>query len=253
VAPMAGVSWGRRLDAVPGVDVSQAVGPDLVHLVLRADAVPMASVRRRMADAIDRRRLIEVAFRGEAVSAESVISPEQLGAVPAWSAYGGGEPQPVAATRELDLVYVRAELTDLVARYVQAELDRAGVDVELVPLESDVYHSMFVPEARFDVAIWESRTGAGPELWPWVRMEGAADPLTGLEDPSAAGAADRAASGRVGVLEEVQRRLATLAPVVPLYQPEVTMAWRAGVAGVRANPTADGPLWNVWMWRLPEA
>jgi ABC-type transport system substrate-binding protein len=253
VAPMAGVSWGRRLDAVPGVDVSQAVGPDLVHLVLRADAVPMASVRRRMADAIDRRRLIEVAFRGEAVSAESVISPEQLGAVPAWSAYGGGEPQPVAATRELDLVYVRAELTDLVARYVQAELDRAGVDVELVPLESDVYHSMFVPEARFDVAIWESRTGAGPELWPWVRMEGAADPLTGLEDPSAAGAADRAASGRVGVLEEVQRRLATLAPVVPLYQPEVTMAWRAGVAGVRANPTADGPLWNAWMWRLPEA
>jgi peptide/nickel transport system substrate-binding protein len=253
VAPMAGVSWGRRLDALPRVSVSQAVGPDLVHLVLRADAIPTASVRRGMVDAVDRRRLLEVALRGEAGAAESVVAPEQRGVVPAWSGYGEGDLRPVAVPRELDLVYVRAELTDLVARYVQAELDRAGVDVELVALESDVFHGMFVPEGRFDLVIWESRIGSGPGLWPWVRMEGAAEPLTGLDDPSLAAAAERSVSGSVVALEEVQRRLADLAPVLPLYQPEVTMAWRAGVVGVRANPTADGSLWNAWMWRLPEA
>jgi peptide/nickel transport system substrate-binding protein len=251
VAPMPGVSWGRRLDTVPGVSVSEALGPDLVHLVLRTDAVPGVEVRRGIVDAIDRGRLVEVALRGEAVAAEGVVASQQPEAVPAWSGYGDGPPPPEATVDELDLVYVRAELTDLVARYLQAELHRASLDVELVPLDSDVFHGIFLPERRFDLAVVERRTGPSPELWPWVKVDGAAEPLTGLADAGLASLAAAGASGDAEALRRAQRRLAELAPILPLFQPQVTVAWRDGVEGMQANPTADGPLWNAGAWRLP--
>jgi ABC-type transport system substrate-binding protein len=251
VASMPGVSWGRRLQALPGVSVSEASGPDLVHLVMRTAAIPQAEVRRRIVDAVDRDRLVEVALRDEGAVADGVLAPQQPGAVPAWDAYGDGRPRSAPVAEELDLVYGGGELIDLVARYLQAELDRAGVDVELVALDSDVFHGIFVPGRRFDLALWETRTGASPELWPWVEVAGAAEPLTGLQDPGLARLTDRVAAGDEAALSLAQRRLASLAPVLPLFQPEVTMAWRDGVEGIRANPTADGPLWNAWAWTLP--
>jgi ABC-type transport system substrate-binding protein len=250
VAPMLGVSWGRRLDAIPGVSVSEAVGPHVVHLVIGAEAVPLVTARRGMADAIDRPRLAEALLRDEAVAADSVLVPQQSGFLPAWARYRGPVSS-VAVGQELDLVYPRGELIDLVARYLQAELDRAGVDVDLVGLEADVFHGIFVPQRRFDLAIWPARTGPSPQLGPWVDVEGAAPPLTGLRDRALARLAAEAAGGGPGVLEAAQARLAELAPVLPLFQPEVTMAWRDGVRGIHANPTADGPLWNVAEWRLP--
>jgi ABC-type transport system substrate-binding protein len=251
VAPMPGVSWGRRLDAVPGVTVSEALGPDLVYLVLRTDAVPEVEVRRGIVDAIDRDRLVDAVLRGEAAAADGVVAPQQPEALPAWAGYGEDPPPSVATADELDLVYVRAELTDIVARYLQAELDRAGVDVELVPLDSDVFHGIFLPERRFDLALVERRTGSSPELWPWVEVDGAAEPLTGLADAGLAGLAAAVASGDAGALGRAQRRLAELAPVLPLFQPQVTVGWREGVQGLQANPTADGPLWNAWAWTVP--
>lgn len=252
VAAMAGISWGRRLDAVPEVTVSRAVGPDLVHLVTNTDSLPSAEVRRRIVDGIDRDRLVEVVLRDEAITADGVLAPEVPGAVPAWEAFGRGPPRPAAVPGELDLVYVRAERTDLVARYLQAELERIGVDVELVPLESDVFHGIFVPERRFDLALWELRSAPSAELWPWVGLPGAAPSITGLAQPDVgrlgAGAAEGGReSGRL--LIQAQTELAELAPVLPLYQPQVTVGWRAGVAGPAANPTVDGPLWNAGTWR----
>jgi ABC-type transport system substrate-binding protein len=159
-------------------------------------------------------------------------------------------------TGELDLVYVRAERTDLVTRYLQAELERAGVDVELVGLESDVFHRTFVPSGRYDLALWEARTGPTPELWPWVELTGAGMPLTGLTDEEVAAQAGSASGGGPEAdeaLREAQRRLADLAPLLPLFRPEVTVGWRQGVSGLQANPTVEGPLWNAGTWTLSAA
>lgn len=255
VAQMPGISWGRRLDAVPGVSVSEATGPDLVHLVLNTDSLPGTSVRRRIVDAIDRERLVEVALRDEAVPAGGVLAPEQPGAVPAWSAYGRDPPRPAAVAGELDLVFARAERTDLVARYIQAELDRIWVDVELVPLEPEVFHGTFLARRRFDMALLDLRTGPTPELWRLVELPGAPVPVTGLEDEqlsTLASSLDRGGAGSGRLLGQAQRRLAALAPVLPLFQPEVTVGWREGVTGPVANPTVDGPLWNAETWRIAE-
>lgn len=249
VSPMLGLSWGRRLEAVPGVEVSRAAGPDLVHLVLASAALD-TSDREGVARALDRERFLQVVLGDEAAPAEGVLAPQQAGAVPAWARYDSGGPVDLAADEELDLAYTDGELLDLVARFVQAELEHAGADVELVPLEADVFQGTFLPQGRFDLALWESRTGPAPELWRWVHVPGAGDPLTRLTDPRLTSLALAAAAGKAGSLAEAQRRLALLAPVVPLFQPRVTMAWRAGMTGPAANPTVEGPLWNAWAWQV---
>ena len=249
VAPMLGVAWGRRLDALPAVDLSRTVGPDLVHLVMDADRVDGAD-RERIAGALDRDRFLDVVLRDEAEPAEGVLAPEQPGAVPAWNRYRGDRSGTLSTDEELDLAYTKGELLDLVARFVQAELEDAGADVELVPLDADVFQGIFLPEGRFDLALLESRTGPAPELWPWIAVPGSAQPVTGLVDPRLASLVRRATAGDGAALAEAQRGLALLAPVLPLFQPRVTMAWRAGITGPSANPTVEGPLWNAWAWRL---
>jgi ABC-type transport system substrate-binding protein len=247
VAPMLGVSWSLRLRRLPGVHVSQAFGPDLVHLVIDASSVRSAEERRRLAHAIDRRRFVDVVIRDEGRLANGVVAPEQAGAVAAWRRYGPEGQQP-RQEDELSLVFQRTELLELVARFVHSELGAAGVDVELVPLEGRDLWETFLPRRRFDLALVEWQAGPTPDLSPWARLRGGAPPLTSLRDGVMARLAARAAGGDLEALEAAQRRLARLAPVVPMFQPGAAMAWRAGIAGLAANPSIEGPLWNAGAW-----
>lgn len=247
VAPMAGVSWRRRLAEVAG-RTSSAMGPDVVSLAINVESVTDAGLRRRIAHAIDRPRFLDVVLRDDAEPADGLLSPEQAGAEPAWARYGSGPTAGAAAPEELELVHARGELTDLVSRYVQAELERAAVDVDLVALEPDVLQGAFLPSRRFDLALVEVRTGPSPELWRWVDLPGAAMSLTGLTDEALADLIRRASDGSPPALREAQARLADLAVALPLYRPRVTVGWRAGIAGPVANPTVEGPLWNVEAW-----
>jgi ABC-type transport system substrate-binding protein len=248
VAPMAGISWTRRLAEAAGGGTASAAGPDVVALAFNVGSVDDLGLRRRIAHAIDRPRLLEVALRGEAEPADGVLAPEQLGAEAAWAGYGVGAGAVEPAPDELELVHQRTELPDLVARYVQAELERATVDAELVALEPDVLYGSFLPARRFDLAIVEVRTGPTPELWRWVEVAGAGPSLTGLTDPEVVQLAAPGLGGSEEALREAQVRLADLAVVLPLYRPRVTVGWRAGIRGPAANPTVEGPLWNVEAW-----
>jgi peptide/nickel transport system substrate-binding protein len=254
VGAMPGVSWGRRLAAVPGATVSEAYGPDLVHLAMNIDELARAGVRRRIADAIDRTRFVEVLLRDEGRRADGVLAPEQPGAIPAWGGYGRGGGVDVGEDEELSLAYPKGEILDLLARYVRAELGRSGVDIEIVPLDAEVFHDSWLPERRFDLALWEVRSGPSPWLSRWFGS-GGGEAATGLHDPAVnalLALADRGGPGSAAGLRQAQERLARLAPVLPLFQPQVTVAWRSGVAGLRANPTVDGILWNAWQWSLVE-
>jgi ABC-type transport system substrate-binding protein len=254
VAPMLGISWGRRLAALPGVETSSAFGPDLVHLVIEAEGITRTQERRLIADAVDRSRFVEAVVGGEGRMADSVLAPEQTGAEPAWAGLGRGGPSgretpENPSGRELSLAYVRGELLDIAARFVQGELRAVGVEVELVPLESEVFHALFVPRRRYDLALWESRAGPAPDISAWFTDPDAGQPLTALEDarlPGLEEAWDR--RGDEDALGAAQRRLARMASVLPMFQPRVTMAWRGSVRGPQANPTVEGPLWNAWEW-----
>lgn len=251
VAPMLGQAWGRRLDAIPGVSVSRRTGPDLVHLLINARRIPSEERRRLIAGAIDRGRMVEVLLKDEGLPAHFVLAPEQS-AVPAWASYGTA-PANAGIRRELRLVYPRGELLDLVARYLQAQLQGAGVDVELIGIDATDFQAEWLPGLRFDLALWEARSGPTPWLSRWFATE-SDEAVSGLSDEAldaALGSADDGGPQGASALDQAQGRLARLAPVLPLFQPIVTMGWRKGVTGPQANPTADGPLWNAWEWTLP--
>ena len=248
VAPMAGVSWRRRLAEVAGGGISSATGPDVVSLAINVDSIADVDLRRQIAHAIDRPRFLEVALRDDAEAGDGLLAPDQAGAEPAWARYGSGPTPGASEPGELELVHARGELMDLVARYVQAELERAAIDVELVALEADVLQGAFLPSRRFDLALVEVRTGPSPELWRWAEVPGAGMSLTGLADELLVDLVRRASTGSVSALRRAQERLADLAGALPLYRPRVTVGWRAGIAGPAANPTVEGPLWNVEAW-----
>lgn len=253
VAPALGISWGRRLAAIPGVTTSGIFGPDLVHLVANTTSGSDADDRQKIADAIDRGRFAEAVIRDEGREADGVLAPEQKGALPAWNRYGtGATPGRLSADEELSLVFPKSELLDLAARYVQAELERAGGDVELVPLDADAFHGEWLPEQRFDLALWESRSGPDSWLTRWFSDAGdeRVSRVTNPELNETLSETDLGAERSVSALARAQEHLAELVPILPLFQPKVTMGWRAGVGGIMANPTVDGPLWNAWNWSM---
>lgn len=255
VAPTLGISWGRRLAAIPGVATSGRFGPDLVHLVANTTPGSDADDRQKIADAIDRDRFAKVVIRDEGREADGVLAPEQKGALPAWNRYGtGATPGRLPADEELSLVFPKGELLDLAARYVQAEVERAGGDVELVPLDASAFHGEWLPEQRFDLALWESRSGPDSWLTRWFSDAGD-ERVSRVTDPElneTLSETDLGVARRVSALASAQQQLAELVPVLPLFQPKVTMGWRAGVSGMVANPTADGPFWNAWNWSIAE-
>ena len=254
VAPALGISWGRRLERVPGVDTSWKFGPDLVHLVLNTPSSADAAQRRRIAEAIDRDRFTEAIIRDEGRKADGVLAPQQKGAVPAWAEYGTNtEPaEELIPNEELTLVFPKSELMDLAARFVQAEIKRAGGDVELVPLDGNVFQDEWLPERRFDLALWEGRSGPDAWLPRWFAATGD-ERLSQVIDGELndiLSDTERLSAGNQTALVMAQERLATLVPVLPLFQPKVTIGWREGVRGIVANPTVDGPLWNAWNWSI---
>lgn len=250
VAPMLGISWGRRLAAIPGAATSKAYGPDVVHLVLNTPPTADDSMRQRIAEAIDRDRFAEVIVRDEGRKADGVLVPEQKGAVPAWDQYGSRDaPEDLPSDKELTMAYPRGELLDLAARYVQAELERAGGDVELVPLDADAFQGEWLPERRFDLALWESRSGPDAWLTRWFAATGD-ERVSQLIDEKLTAFLSDVDAGQPQAVTEAQEHLADLVPVLPLFQPKVTMGWRDGVEGIVANPTVDGPLWNSWNWSI---
>jgi peptide/nickel transport system substrate-binding protein len=256
-APALGISWGRRLEAIPGVITSGEFGPDLVHLIVNTPSSADAGKRRRIAEAIDRDRFAEAIIRDEGRKADGVLAPEQHGAVPAWDQFGtNAQPsEHLSPNEELTLAFPKGELLDLAARYVQAEVKRAGGDVELVPLDGDVFHGEWLPERRFDLALWEGRSGPDAWLSRWFAATGderVSQLIDGELDQSLT-EAEQGVSRNQAALELAQERLAELVPVLPLFQPKVTIGWREGVRGIVANPTVDGPLWNAWNWSIGPA
>ena len=248
-APALGVSWGRRL-AEAGAGVSGAFGPDLVTLVLNVAHVSLEE-RRAIADGIDRSRFVDVLLPGEARRADGILAPEQPGAEPAWAGDGGGTPPSPGVEGELDLVYADTEVLTFLARFVREEMARVGVDVELVGLESGLFNERWLPERRFDLALWEARGGPGPWLDRWFGSEGG-EAVSGLQDARLDRLLSVAARGEAPALTGAQRRLASLAAVLPIFQPEVTVGFLPGIGGVVANPTVDGPFWNAGEWSKAE-
>jgi ABC-type transport system substrate-binding protein len=101
------------------------------------------------------------------------------------------------------------ELLELVQRALQIQMARAVPDLELVGIEPQTFYGPWRLHNPTQVAL--------------IRREGA----PGLGGDGAA-YRDRSA--------------------LPLFQVATVVAWSDGLDGLRANPTFDGPLWNMAKW-----
>ncbi|MEA2505715.1 MAG: peptide/nickel transport system substrate-binding protein [Actinomycetota bacterium] len=101
------------------------------------------------------------------------------------------------------------ELLELLQRVLQSEMSKAATDLEVATVDPQTFYGAWRIQSPTQIAL--SRVAGAPGL--------AGD-----------GAAYRRASSE------------------PLFQVETVLAWRDGIRGLRADPTFDGPLWNVEAW-----
>lgn len=123
-------------------------------------------------------------------------------------------PRPAVVTAPAPLQIAVAagdELAELVQRALRLELEDARYSVELVSADAATFYG------------------------PWSR----GDPMD---------IAIRRASGAPGLTDDPAALRASMA--VPFAQVETFVAWGEGLTGPQANPTLDGPLWNLQRWRL---
>jgi hypothetical protein len=120
-----------------------------------------------------------------------------------------GAPRPPVHRRVTLSVPNGDELLELLQRALQIEMKRVAPDVELVGIEPQIFYGPWKLHNPTQIAL--------------VRRAGA----PGL-------------SGDAGAFKD--------ASALPLFQVPTVVAWRNGLIGLQADPTFDGPLWNVSDW-----
>ena len=276
IGPYAAVDVARRARAArAGTVVSSDRGATWVGLFLNA-ADPLLSdvrVRQAIARSLDRAGIAEALVRtsGAALDAPggalaSRTSPvfgryalSQSNARAMLSAAGWRVVKGARARRrkgkELSITVADVntdELIQRVARTLNADASEVGVDFNLVAVDAPDLWGAWLESTRYQAAILVGRDPPGGDVRGRYSLAGPHD-LARVDDPRLRTAVETADAtlndGAPAVLAPLQR-LATLAPVVPLFTLDVTVAARAGVNGINASASADGFLWDCDSWWL---
>ncbi len=135
---------------------------------------------------------------------------------------------------------------------LQAQLADAGIRLRIDnrPI-STFFESVF--DGDFDIAdfFWNVtfaisgnqdiyRTGGGGN------PGGFSDPTVDALFQQAIGELDPARAAALG--NQIDQRLWTQLPLLPLYQLQSVLAWREDLANVGNSPAAEGPFWNAGSW-----
>jgi peptide/nickel transport system substrate-binding protein len=144
-----------------------------------------------------------------------------------------------------------------VANFVQAELASHGV---AATIKSVANAQLFLPAAqggilaagRFDLAYVTWPMGADPDDSALLTCDAAANYM-GFCDPTVDAAerralADPRRAARIATYAAIERRVADAVPVIYLFTPAYTYAYRTALHGFA--PNAFLPTWNASRWRL---
>ena len=144
-----------------------------------------------------------------------------------------------------------------VSQALQQQFRDIGVDAKVQLVDGTSISSLWF-KGDFDAMLHWWQQGADPEITLFFAGDRAPpngrninylvdDALTTLLYRS-----DRTvnASERVALLREAQRRVAELAPEIPLYNTAKIDAIPASLQHFTGNPTNAGPFWNVYQWEF---
>lgn len=264
LGPYQAPDWIRRVSAVARGQVSTDQGQTWLGVVLNVRAGPLSDVRVRQAFAygIDRARIVTGLLQGDGLALNAVppssstpfaeyANADRARAMLSADGWTGSGVR-TKGGRRLSFTIAVADsdgIGGVIARAIEYETARVGMDVQALVLPEDRLMGEWLPGARFDAAVLTWRDPPEGALREHFGSGAGAANVARLSDKTLdaeLAADDAAATAR----DTAEARLAALVPVVPIASLAVTLAGSARVHGLAANAEADGPFWNAEQWFL---
>jgi peptide/nickel transport system substrate-binding protein len=276
------VPWDkfREVSSVPGIVVHRMQGNGYEHITLNERHFPAFTdlrVRRAIAHAIDRALIARTILDGLASVANGPIQPLSWAYTDSVTTYAFDPPAARAlldsagwrdagsGTRTKDgapltftlITQAGDAIRESVAQTVQRQLRDVGVDMKVRLIDGTAISSIWF-EGRFDAMLHWWHMSPDPELTLFFaadRMPPAGRNIDYLADDTLTRllyASDRTVdrARRLTLFHAIQRRIADLAPEVPLYNVTRLDAVPATLVNFRGNPTYTGIFWNVYEWEI---
>ena len=276
------VPWDkvRELRPLPALRLNQVVGNGYEHVSLnqkRFAPFRDVTVRQALAHAVDRSLIVRTLLDSLVQVVNGPIQPLSPAYEPDVRAY---HYDPVAARRLLDAAGwvpgadgIRAKggtrlsftlitqagfaIRENVAQALQQQFRDVGVEAKVQLVDGTSISSLWF-NGDFDAMLHWWQQGADPEITLFFaadRMPPAGRNINYLADTALTALlyqSDRTANEaeRLRLLKIVQRRLAELAPEIPLYNTAKIDAIPAQLQHFTGNPTNAGPFWNVYRWEI---
>jgi len=301
---LAGAFRDGKLDAVSGLDpaaaaaLSDVPGSRLlrepattltaVALNLRPSRPQFSDARTRAAllGAIDRSRILTVAYGGLGTQADGLVPPSSWAFDPAasppiprdlkaaakaltaagWTKQKDGwHPGKAAAPQEINLLVPDHAVNPIlfaVGSQVAADWKALGFVIKVEEVDPAVLAADRLRSANYDAAVVSVTIGHDPDLYPLLAstqtQTGGAN-IFGLQDPTldtllekarAPGAVD----ARKAAFSAVQKRLAAGSYVLPIAWPDTVVVLGNRLQGTENRAIADGSerFWDVLDWRLAD-
>ncbi|MGH7469868.1 MAG: peptide ABC transporter substrate-binding protein [Longimicrobiales bacterium] len=276
------VPWDkvRELREVPGVRLNQVLGNGYEHVTLnQRQFAPFQDVRVRqaLAHAIDRDLIVRTILDGLVQVVNGPVQPlswaydadvrsygfdphkaRRLLEEAGWTAGPNGTRVKAGTPLSFTLITQAGfVIRENVAQTLQQQLRAVGVDMKVRLIDGTVISTLWFA-GNFDAMLHWWQQGADPEITLFFAGDRA--PPRGrninfLADDSLNTllyASDRTVdpARRGDLLRQAQRRVAALAPEIPLYNTSKIDAVPAALRNFKGNPTNAGPFWNVHEWEV---
>ena len=259
-----------------------------VALNLRPSRPAFADARTRHAllQAVDRARIISVAYGGDAVRADGLIPPtswaysaEKTRAVPrdlaaakkslveaGWVKAGDGwHPGKAAAAQTLGILVPDRTANPIlyaIGRQIAADWTALGFTVELHEEDPAIIATENLRKGDFDAVVLDIAIGHDPDLYPLLASSqtrtGAAN-VIGLQDPLLDGLLEEARRPaaddvRTAAFAELQDRLTSSTYLLPIAWPDDVVVLDSRVQGASIRTVADDSerFFDVLDWRLAD-
>jgi peptide/nickel transport system substrate-binding protein len=252
------------LSGQESIAVDESAGPSLAYIAFNFSDPVLArrEVRQALAYATDRPSLIKYLLRGQARAASGLLPPNHWAYEPNVRQYGydlaraeqlldaaGFRPGPDGVRLRLTLKTSTDESTRLLAEALADQWKRAGVAIELRPLEfatfySDITHGSF----QMYTFRWVGASNTDPDIFEYAFDSLKMPPAGANRGHYANPALDRLlrqqraemnVEARKAVLSAIQKVLAEDEPYINLWYPDNVCVRRTRVASVRISPLAD--------------